>query len=117
MASNSPLDPTNLLILPATFGGNIRWADSRRGPREFLPALIGLTGEPFFVPVKSGWTEAHVRALLWRYGIRLWGVGYWWGEMYFRVKRRQAHWAQYVMLRAGVPLLHGYLPGSRAIPR
>jgi hypothetical protein len=44
-------------------------------------------------------------------------VGYFHNELFFRVKARQAHWAQYVMLRAGVPLLHGLLAGSRAIPQ
>ena len=57
-----------------------------------------------------------IEALLLRYGIKLWGVGYWNNELFFRVKGRQAHWAQYVLLRGGVPLLHGMLDGSRAIP-
>ncbi len=36
----------------------------------------------------------------------MWGVGWANGEMFFRVRKRQAAWAQYVMQRYGVPLLH-----------
>ncbi len=136
MSSSSLLDPSNLLILPATVAGALRYADwsaaRQRGigalARELVCAFLGTNTEPFFVPTGSRldatgceignpdgrYNQASVRQLLARYGIVSWGYGYWHGEMYFRVKKRQAHWAQYVLLRAGVPLLHGLLPGSRA---
>jgi hypothetical protein len=119
------LNPANVIILPATFVGNIRYADwkgaAQRGgvagvAVEALQAAAGANTKPFFVPTNSGWEVGDIQALLLRYGIKLWGVGYWNNEFYFRVKTRQAHWAQYVLLRAGVPLLHGWLDGSRAIP-
>jgi hypothetical protein len=118
-------DPTNLLILPATIIGAIRHADWRGArEREGVPgvademvhAALGTNTMAFFIPTSSHWQIQDVQALLLRHGVKLWGVGYWNGEMYFRVKKRQSHWAQYVMLRAGVPLLHGLMPGSRAIP-
>lgn len=126
MSSQSLIDPTNIFVLPANIAGNFWYADWRgawqRGGvagvlGEALRATIGLSAEPFFVPMKSTWKVDAIRALLLRHGVKLWGVGYFHNELFFRVKARQAHWAQYVMLRAGVPLLHGYLAGSRAIPQ
>ena len=81
-----------------------------------MKTAVGANTEPFFIPCDSEWKIDDVQALLRQYGIKLWGVGYFNNELYFRVKKRQAHWAQYVLLRAGVPLLHGMLDGSRAIP-
>lgn len=126
MSSQSLIDPTNIFVLPANIAGNFWYADWRgawqRGGvigvlGEALQAASGATSEPFFVPCASTWQIDEIRALLLRHGVKLWGVGYWHKELFFRVKGRQAHWAQYVMLRADVPLLHGYLAGSRAIPK
>lgn len=126
MSSPHLLDPTNIGVLPAHILGNFWYADWRgawqRGgvvgvAIEALRAALGLSAEPFFVPTKSAWQIGAIRQLLARHGIGLWGVGYWNHELFFRVTARQAHWAQYVLLRAGVPLLHGYLGGTRAQPR
>lgn len=124
MSSNSALDPTNMLILPATVIGNFRYADwdgaSASGAAgivaELVQSALGTNTRPFLVPLESGWKIEDIQALLLRHGIKLWGVGYWNDELYFRVKGRQAHWAQYVLLRAGVPLRYGLLDGSRAVP-
>lgn len=125
MSSQSWLDATNICVLPANILGNFWYADWRgawqRGgllgvTLEALRATLGLSAEPFFVPTTATWQIPEIRALLQRHGIVLWGVGYWNRELFFRVKARQAHWAQYVLLRAGEPLLHGYLAGGRAQP-
>jgi hypothetical protein len=125
MSSQFFFDPTNLLILPATLAGAARYGDWRGSyPRadllgvasEAVRSAVGTNTMAFFIPTKSQWKIHDVQALLLRHGIKLWGVGYWNGEMYFSVKRRQAHWAQYVMLRAGVPLQRCLLSGSRAVP-
>jgi len=39
-----------------------------------------------------------------RYGVRVCGRGFDSRRLYFMVKRRQARWAEYLLLRAGVPL-------------
>lgn len=125
MSSRSMFDPRNIFLLPATVLGTFRHADWR-GAREesgiagiateIAQSAIGANTMAFFIPTNSEWQIQDVEALLARYGVKLWGVGYWNGEMYFRVKKRQAHWAQYVMLREGVPLLHGLMDTSRALP-
>ncbi len=124
MSSNSALDPTNMLILPATVIGNFRYADwdgaAASGAAglaaELVQSALGANTRPFLVPVESDWKIENIQDLLLRHGIKLWGVGYWNNELYFRVKGRQAHWAQYVLLRAGVPLRYGLLDSSRAVP-
>lgn len=125
MSSNQLLDPTNIFVLPANVVGNIRHADWQGQAKthglagiviETLRTATGANTEPFFVPCDSEWKIGDIQALLVRHGVKLWGVGYWNNELFFRVKGRQAHWAQYVLLRAGVPLRHGLLDGSRAIP-
>ena len=125
MSSQFIFDPTNLLVLPSMIVGNFVHGDwkgsyQRSGPlgvaAELAQSAIGTNTYPFFIPTESGWQFQDIQALLLRHGIKVWAVGYFKGEMHFSVKRRQAHWAQYVLLRAGVPLLHGYLDGSRADP-
>lgn len=119
------LDLRNLFAIPRTILGNATHADWRGAAEqggliglvgEALQTAVGTNTEPFFVPCGSEWKIDDIAALLRRHGIKLWGAACFNDELYFRVEKRQAHWAQYVMLRAGVPLLHGLLDGSRAIP-
>ena len=63
----------------------------------------------FFVPLESAWTGAELKALLRRHGIRMWGLMACRGEIFFLVSRDQAEWAEYVLLRHGVPLNHRVL--------
>lgn len=125
MSSQFLLDPTNLLALPAAILGNFRYGNYKGAYEqsgvpgvalELTQSALGVNTQPFFISTDSEWQIQDIQALLMRYGIKLWGVAYWNGQLHFSVKKRQAHWAQYVMLRAGVPLMHGLLPGSRAIP-
>jgi len=50
------------------------------------------------------WTLNEVRNLLWHYGVATYGRKFDSQNMYIRVKKRQARWAEYVLLRAGVEL-------------
>ena len=82
---------------------------------ETLRSAIGINSYPFFVPMKSTWSGKGIQQLLAKHGIRMWGSAFANGTLFFHVKRRQAAWAQYVMLRAGVPLqapLLGEVPAT-----
>ena len=61
---------------------------------EAIQTAVGANTVPFFVPRTCGWQIDDIQALLLQYGIKLWGVGYFGNELDFRVKKRQAHWAQ-----------------------
>ncbi len=103
------------LVLPRTIYQSFAHADWRaaraRGAAgmaaEAGASLVGANAYPFFVPLDGPWGAADIQNLLAGKGIRLWGLGFANGEMFFQVSRKQAAWAQYVMQRAGVPLLHG----------
>lgn len=73
---------------------------------EFGRALIGFSSWPFFVPRTAGWTPDTLDELLAERGIVTWGWGATGHDFIFHVKQRQSHWAQYLLLEAGVPL-HG----------
>jgi hypothetical protein len=120
----SMFDPRNLFTLPLMILGNFRHADwdhaRKAGPFgiiwEFIQAATGTNTRPFFIPVDAGWRFQDVQTLLRKHGIEAWAVGSFKGEMHFSVKKRQGAWAQYVMLREGVPLIHGWVSGTRANP-
>jgi hypothetical protein len=73
---------------------------------EAIRSLLGTNSWPFFVPLDSDWSGADIARLLKRHGVSMWGYGFANGELFFRVRRNQAAWAQYVLLREGVPLQH-----------
>jgi hypothetical protein len=72
----------------------------------------------------SSWSGLEIERLLRRHGVKLWDRGVTSQEIFFRVKRRQVKWAEYLLLRAGVPVVSvlveprnrdyaaGYAPGS-----
>lgn len=71
---------------------------------ESLQSLIGTNTWPFFVSDDSEWNYQRMSSLLDSHGIAMWGWGHSRGQYYFRVKKRQAQWAQYVLLKYNVPL-------------
>lgn len=72
--------------------------------RAFCAGMLGLNAWPFFVRANAGWTPEQISRLLQAKGVASWGWGYHGGEFFCRVRLRQAHWAQYILLEHGVPL-------------
>jgi hypothetical protein len=67
----------------------------------------GDLGHQFAIPRadKGGpFTLAEIEDLLARYGVAVYGRTHDANRMYFHVKKRQARWAEYLMLHAGVEL-------------
>lgn len=96
------------LIMSLRYGD---YATARtRGPF----ALLGEVGRSalktntwrFALRRSGGHSLAEVEALLKRYGIPIFGRTYDAKAIYFHVKKRQARWAEYIMLQAGVELLN-----------
>lgn len=71
---------------------------------EFTSCLTAHNSPTLRVSRQSSWRGIDVERLLARYGIKVWDRGASGEELYFCVKRRQVKWAEYVLLRAGVPL-------------
>lgn len=54
---------------------------------------------------RSGWSGVETERLLKRYGVKVWDRGFTQVTLWFRVKRRQANWAEYLLRRRGIPVV------------
>jgi len=93
---------------------SLRYGDYVRAREHGLLALLGEVGSSVlttntcrFALRRSGRYSLHeVEALLKRYGIPIFGRTHDAKALYFHVKKRQARWAEYILLHAGVELLN-----------
>lgn len=67
----------------------------------------------FFIPYNSaqraGWNEQDIRGMLHQHRIDSWGSQITNGELFFTVSQDQAQWAEYLLLRNGIPLNERFL--------
>jgi hypothetical protein len=67
----------------------------------------------FFIPYntaqRSGWNERGIRAILDQNGISSWGSQITNGELFFSVGLDQAQWAEYLLLKQGVPISEKFM--------
>lgn len=82
---------------------------------EVISSILGTNTWPFFIDSEGGWGRKAITLLLESHGIAMWGWGYSRGKFMFRVKKQQARWAEYVMLKHGVPV-RGHLLHSHFSP-
>lgn len=90
----------------------LRYGDYASARRRGVLGVAGEVGSSVlgtntftFALVRTGaYSLNEVEALLWRYGIAIFGRTHDARCMYFRVKKRQARWAEYLMLQQGVEL-------------
>lgn len=71
---------------------------------EFFSSLAALNCWSICVYRDAGWSGVEIEALLMRHGVRIWGRGFVDNQIFFRVKKRQARWAEYLLLRRGIPV-------------
>ncbi len=94
-------------LIAAIRHGNYR-AAGQHGPvgiaHEVARSAVGSNIQRFTVPRGTNFNFLTVRRLLGKYGIAAFGRTYDAKYFYFSVKKRQARWAEYVMLNAGVEL-------------
>lgn len=91
---------------------------------EFFACLTSSNAPTIRVARGSHWRGIDIERLLKRHGVKVWDRGIAGDDLYFCVKRRQVKWAEYLLLRAGVPVTsnlvdprnadyaEGYAPGS-----
>ena len=72
---------------------------------EFATSLTGRNAWRFYVPRNCGWSGIEMERLLERHGVKVWDRGFTRDCLTFRVKRRQANWAEYLLRRRGIPVL------------
>jgi len=61
----------------------------------------------FAIPKAVGWSGTDLEQLLRRYGISTWGRMIINDCFVFSVRQSQARWAEYVLQRAGLPIMNG----------
>lgn len=89
---------------------NADWAGAwrRRGAAGILSELLACftsrNAPTIYVSRHSPWRGIDIERLLRRHGVKVWDRGIAGDDLYFCVKRRQACWAEYLLLRAGVPV-------------
>ena len=72
------------------------------------PTLFHSNSWTFFVPyyeaLDAGWNAMMIGDLLAKHGIKTWGGQITGGEYFFSTRLDGAGWAEYVLLRYGVPI-------------
>ena len=71
---------------------------------EFFACLTASNAPTIRVSRYSHWRGIDIERLLFRHGVKVWDRGIVGDDLFFRVKRRQVKWAEYLLLRAGVPV-------------
>jgi hypothetical protein len=78
---------------------------------DWISPLIALTetaiyghGWTFYLDLDSGWTGARCEKLLRSKGVKVYGRCIANGDAFFQVPKKQAEWAEYLLLKAGAPL-------------
>ena len=61
-------------------------------------------GWTFYLDLDSGWTGARCEELLRSKGVKVYGRCIANGDTFFQVPKKQAEWAEYLLLKAGAPL-------------
>jgi hypothetical protein len=72
---------------------------------ELVASLSQQNTWTFWVPRDAGFSGIEIERLLTRHGVRVWGRGFLDDSLYFHVKKRQARWAEYLLWRAGIPVV------------
>ncbi len=89
----------NWLAIPETAAGSVMQHKSMS-----LRILAGLDDYVFYVSLDSGRSGREIERLLARHGIKMWGKGFAHGELFFRVRKRDAARAAKVLQAHNIPL-------------
>lgn len=103
-------DPINRIEGAISTFINADWAGAYRRAGvagligEFFASVTSSNAPTIRVARRSSWSGIAIERLLLRHGVKVWDRGLAGDELYFCVKRRQVKWAEYLLLRAGVPV-------------
>ncbi len=107
------LDAFNLIdriegMISSVIHADWRNAAQREGPLGIATELgrtaFGANSWTFRVPLDSEWSGGEIERFLKHYHIIVWGRRITGSHAIFSVKGRQAVWAEYLLLRRGIPL-------------
>lgn len=103
------IGPFNLFALVGGLAKGILYGDVT--PHKIsLPHPEG----PFWDKYEGAfWNGVMTKRLLGEYGVKVYWFGFNGREVYFHIATRQASWAEYICLRAGVPIQTTYDPRNQ----
>ncbi len=71
----------------------------------------------FFIPynrsIGNGWNAFDIEKLMRENGVKMWGTQITNGDLFFTVKLEQAQWAEYLLVRHGIPINEKFLGAPR----
>lgn len=92
---------------------------TRSGPLGVLSELgRTATGDnrwQIHIPRQGDWSGAEAERLLRHYSVKIWGRSFTSDTVCFFVKERQANWAEYLLLRRGIPIVSPLYNPANAI--
>ena len=101
-------------FIHADWKGAVRSAGPAGVAGEFARSLTGANRWKFWVPRDAGWSGVEIERFLRKYGVVVWDRGFVGNDYFFCVKERQANWAEYLLLRRGIPITGSlYNPANR----
>ncbi len=118
-----PVNPISRLlgVLSATINGSYKSAAKRNGVigvvSEASKNVAGANSYRFAFSRKGAQTLEGIHELLGKYGVHTFSYLHDHENFYFNVRRSQAGWAEYVLLRAGVELQGGLFDSRNAVYR
>jgi hypothetical protein len=71
---------------------------------ELARTLVGANRWRIYISREGDWSGREAERFLRRYGVVVWDRGFTGPDIYFSVKERQANWAEYLLLRRGIPV-------------
>lgn len=81
------------------------------------PTPLQTNSWTFFIPydaaLAAGWNAIQIEDFLNQYGVKNWGSQITGGELFFSVQLEKAQWAEYLLLRQGIPINPKYLGAPR----
>jgi hypothetical protein len=81
----------------------------------FFKDWMNRPAHTFLIPDDCGWSALEIERVLRRHGIKTWGVMIVKGSIMMTMRLAQAHWAQYLLEREGIPIEYGLLE-ERSMP-
>ncbi len=74
---------------------------------ECLASVVGSNAWTLSIQRNAGWSGLDAEELLRRHGVPVWGRWFIQDNLLFCVKKRQARWAEYLLMRRGIPVTSG----------
>lgn len=95
-------------FIHADWNGALRKGGAFGVAGELMSTAAGGNRWKIWVSRLDGWNGVEIERYLRKYGVVIWDRGFLGDDYYFSVKKRQANWAEYLLLRRGLTITGPY---------